>query len=568
MRKISEKYRTYAVCLILTAITLAVFWQVRNYNFINYDDREYITENQNIRCGLTLKGIKWAFTEPHFFMWHPVTSLSHMLDCQLFGLNPRGHHLTNLIFHIANSLLLFTILRQMTGALWRSAFVAAVFAIHPLNVESVAWVAERKTVLSGFFWLLTIAAYVRYVKRPRIANYLLVVLVFSLALMSKPMAVTLPFVLLLLDYWPLNRIENISFVQASLRQTIFRLVREKIPLFILSAICSSITLLAQRSGEVVVKLVDLPLHLRLTNMVLSYVKYIGKMVWPKGLAAFYPFNANELTSGWVLVALAFLLVASLRVIQLAPTCGYLPVGWFWFVGTLVPVIGIVQSGSQALADRYTYMPLIGLFIIVAWGGGDFFSKLTYRKVILSILAFTALSALTICTRFQVRYWQSGTTLFEHALKISKNDPVVLNKFATALAEEGRFEEAAEYYRIAVQLYKNPDSDMFYNIGCVYNNLGRYTEAVDAFRQAIKIDPRNIEAYCNLGTVYGQLGRYTEAIDTLRQAAQLRPDFAEVHYGLCVAYLMSGDKNSAVKEHEILKTLDPQKANTLLNLMSK
>ena len=567
MFETTDKQKLLLICAMLAVITFTAFKQVCYNDFINYDDREYITENQNIRNGLTLKGIKWAFTESHFFMWHPITSLSHMLDCELFDLKPGWHHLTSLTFHIASALLLFGILNTTTGRLWPSAFVAAVFALHPLNVESVAWAAERKSVLSGFFWMLTMIAYVRYAKRPGTANYLLLVLVFSLALMAKPITVTLPFALLLLDYWPLNRIEDISLAQASSRQTIFRLIREKIPLFILSAICSSITFLAQRSGEIVVKLVDLPLRLRLANAVLSYVKYIRKMFWPIDLAPFYAINTDELTTGWVLIILAFLIVVSIRVIRLMPNYRYLFVGWFWYLGTLVPVIGIVQVGDQALADRYAYVPLIGLFIIIAWGLDDILLKLRYRKIILGILALAVLAALTICTRLQVSYWQNSILLWAHALKVTGSNAVVHDNFATALAEKDRFSEAIEHYQIALQYRKNPGSDMLYNIGSVYNGLGRYPEAIEAFKRAIKINPRNAEAYCNLGTVYGQLGRYTEAIDALKQAAQLRPDLAEVHYGLCVAYLMSGDKNSAIKEYEILKILDAEKANLLLSLLN-
>jgi len=602
MREIPNKYWICTVYVILTAATLAVFWQVHAFDFVNYDDDKYVSENKHILTGLTLSNITWAFGEPHFFMWHPMTSLSHMLDCQLFGLNPGWHHTVSLLFHIVNALLLFTVLRRMTDRIWPSAFVAAVFALHPLNVESVAWVAERKSVLSGFFWILTMFTYVRYAKRPGIVNYLLVVLVFSLALMSKPITVTLPFALLLLDYWPLNRLENVSLTQASSRRTIFRLILEKIPLFILSALCSTITFLAQRSGGTIIELKNLPLRFRLANAVFSYLKYIGKMFWPTELTAFYPFKSEELSSVWVWVALAFFLVVSIIVVQLAKTCKYLPVGWFWYLGTLIPTIGIVQAGSQAMADRYAYVPLIGLFIIIAWGANDLLMKWRYRKIILRILAFAVLIVLTICTKFQVRYWQDSLALWEHALQITENEPSAHYHLAAALAQKGRFEEAAEHGRVALELRKTPNAEILSNMGSIYNNLGRYTEAIEAFVQALKVDPSYANAYVGLGNTFGKLGYHkeaeqaakqaikiepdlaeaysilgaayfsqndwTDAIETFRQAIRMQPDYAQAHYSLGLALLRSGDKNAALKQYQILKKLDAEKANMLLGLIQK
>jgi tetratricopeptide (TPR) repeat protein len=409
-------------------------------------------------------------------------------------------------------------------------------------------------------------------------------------------------VLLLLDYWPLNRLENISLKEPSSRQTIFRLAREKIPLFVLSAICSTITFLAQRSGGTVAELAKFPLGFRLANAVLSYAKYIGNTFWPKDLAVFYPLSGDELSSGWVLFPLAFLLVASIRVVQFAPNHRYLPVGWFWFLGTLVPVIGIVQSGSQALADRYAYIPLVGLFIITVWGFDEYFPKIRYRKAALGLLALMSLSALTICTRIQVRFWQNSITLWEQTLKVTQNNGAVHDNFATALAEKGRYEEAIEHYRIALKMLQNPNSDMLYNIGCVYSNLERYTEAVEPFRQAIKIKPDCIEAYIGLGKTLGMLGRHTEVIEVCQQAIKIKPDSAEAyfnlgaayisqsrwaeaieatkqavrikpasaqaHYNLGLAFLNAGDKNSALRQYDILKQLDPHFADALLRKIQK
>jgi len=390
MDKTSNKYWSLYICLALVLATFIAYEPMRHNGFVNYDDDVYVTENRNVNRGITAESVFWAFTNPHRSMWHPLTSLSHMLDCQLFGLVPFWHHLTSLLFHIAGTLLLFWILKRMTGAVWLSAFVAAVFALHPLNVESVAWVAERKSVLSSFFWMLTIAAYLRYAERPGIDRYLLVVLVFCLALMAKPMVVTLPFALLLLDYWPLGRFqwgrqsrEESSMQSESAKVSYrnspsWRLVVEKIPLFILSAVLSVITFIAQKSGGAVMWTDSLPLNFRIPNALVSYLTYIGKMFWPSRLAVFYP-HPRGTVSIWLAVVVALLLLAlSIWVIRSARSRRYLLVGWLWYLGTLVPVVGLVQAGGQARADRYMYLPMIGLLIIITWGLCELAAKWRYR----------------------------------------------------------------------------------------------------------------------------------------------------------------------------------------------
>ncbi len=383
--------REILICLFLVLATLTVYWQVGNYEFVNFDDDKYIIENFHVQKGLTRDSVIWAFTATHVSNWHPLTWLSHMLDFQLYGLNPSGHHLTNVFFHLVNTLLLFLVLKLMTGALWRSGLVAALFAVHPLHVESVVWVAERKDVLSTLFWMLTLWAYLGYTKRPGVKRYLVILLAFALGLMAKPMLVTLPFVLLLLDYWPLKRIElgqsAIGLPAASQPSTIankpgaqaFRLLLEKTPMFVLAAVSSVVTFIVQKSGGAVGALETYPFKIRMANALLSYVIYLKKMIWPQNLAVFYPHPGQSLPMWQAAGAGLLLVVVSIAVIRAGRRYPYLPVGWLWYVGTLVPVIGLVQVGDQAMADRYTYVSLIGLFIVVAWGVPDVARSWRYGK---------------------------------------------------------------------------------------------------------------------------------------------------------------------------------------------
>lgn len=368
--------RTFVVIMFLVVSAAGAYWGVKDNEFVNYDDDEYVTQNSHVQAGLTSEGIVWAFTTTHAANWHPLTWLSHMFDYQLFGPNPQGHHLTSLLLHILNSILLFLVLRRMTDALWQSAFVAVLFALHPLHVESVAWVAERKDILSTFFWILTMWAYVRYVERPGSTRYLMVALPLALGLMAKPMLVTLPFVLLLLDIWPLGRIDLSEYGDASRDKrdkrprtgiVLMRLAKEKIPLFALVAASCLVTFAAQRSGGAVQPMESLPFMDRVVNAIVSYFLYIEKMVWPTDMAFFYPYPVHTLPLWQPLGAGLLLLVITVLVIRTARRKPFLLVGWFWYLGTLIPVIGLVQVGGQAMADRYTYVPYIGLFMVVAWG---------------------------------------------------------------------------------------------------------------------------------------------------------------------------------------------------------
>ncbi len=558
MRKISEKHWPCFICLALTAVTLAVFWQVRTFDFINYDDDKYVSKNEHISTGLNWNNTIWVFTNQHVGNWHPLTGLSHILDCQLFDLKPGLHHLVNLLFHIANTLLLFIVLRQMTAAIWQSAFVAALFAIHPLHIESVAWISERKDVLSTCFWLLTMTAYFSYIKKPNAARYILALVLFALGLMSKPMLVTLPFVLLLLDYWPLNRMELKNGGQ------IFRLAREKIPFFILSVGSSIVTFNVQKSSGAVQQIELLPMMVRVTNAVVSYGKYLLKMIWPVRLAIFYPHPANRLPSWQILTAAVLLLVITVFVIRLSKKYRYLFVGWFWYVGTLVPVIGLVQVGAQAMADRYSYIPLIGLFIIVAWGANDLLIGWKYRKVVLGVLSITVVFILSIGTYLQTSHWRNSRTLFEHAVKVTNNNYVAYDYLGFVFVEQNKFDESVNLFRRAIQA--NPAyASAYNNLGFTYSNLGRYEEAIEAYKHAVKINPDLPDAYVNLGITYSELGRYEDTIEACEQVIKINPDYSKAYNSLGIAYDKLGRDQAAIEAYKKAITIEPNFAEAYNNL---
>jgi len=520
MREIPNKYWICTVYVILTAATFAVFWQVHSFEFTTCDDDRYVSENNHILTGLTLDNLAWAFKQSHSFMWHPITSISHMLDCQIFGLKAGGHHIVNLLFHIANTLLLFAVLRKMTGAFWKSAFVAAFFALHPLNVESVAWISERKNVLSAFFWMLTVAVYIRYAKNPKFANYLLVIFVFSLALMAKPITVTLPFALLLLDYWPLNRL------QIGNKQQIFRLVGEKIPLFLLSAVLCVITIAAQGGSDALQLNKLLPFSVRLENALVSYVTYIGKMIYPSRLSVFYPHPGASLPLWEPIVSFILLAAVSAGLLYLGRRKPYLIAGWFWYLGTLVPVIGLMQAGAQAMADRYAYVPLIGLFIIIVWGISDIFAGWEYRKIVLSLSAIVIISALSICTWIQTTYWQDSISLFERNLKvISRNIPKTHYHLAKALAQKDKINEAVEHLREAVRLdndWTAPMNSLAWFLA-VRKDAAFYNphKAVQLAQRACELtDYHDAAILDTLAVAYAAENRFSEAVDAAQKALKI------------------------------------------------
>ena len=524
-----------AIGLFLILATLVTFWKVGGHEFVTFDDNDYITDNPSVKAGLTLGGVVWAFTTTHASNWHPLTWLSHMVDCTVYGLDPAGHHVTNLLFHIANALLLFLVFRKMTGAIWESGFVAAVFALHPLHVESVAWVAERKDVLSTFFWMVTIWTYARYVKEPKVGRYLLALLVFALGLLSKPMVITLPLIMLLLDYWPLGRFQS--------GQGKGDLVLEKVPFFLLSVASSFLTFFAQQTGGTVKSLQFFPLEIRIANALVSYVKYIGKMIWPQHLAVLYPYP-GEFSIGQTAGAGLLLAGVSVLVIRAARRRPYLAVGWLWYLVTLVPVIGLVQVGMQAMADRYTYVPLVGLFIMVAWGFPGLLKEWRYRRIVLAGLGSLLVLILMIVTWVQVRCWQSSITLFHHTLEVTEDNFLIHNKLGNVLFQEGRIDEAMTYFREALRI--NPHFvEAENNMGNVLFRQGRIDEAVTHYREALRSAPDYADAHYNLGFALARQGKMAEAIAHYQEALRIKPDFAQARYNLGLALADQGKNEEAL-----------------------
>ncbi|MGD9383274.1 MAG: tetratricopeptide repeat protein [Desulfobacterales bacterium] len=518
--------------LLVLAIAIA-YIQVRNLDFVGYDDQLYITKNSYVQDGITLNGAIWAFTTDHDANWFPLTWLSHMLDCELYGLNPLGHHWTNLLLHMANTILLFLVLNLMTETLWRSAFVAFLFALHPLHVESVAWISERKDVLCTFFGMLTILAYCRYVKKPIIINYLLIILFLSMGLMAKPMLVTLPFVLLLLDFWPLQRFQYTNSSSKPGRiirsdfQEVFRLISEKIPLFIPVLVSSILTFMVQRSGGATRSLESFPLQIRIANAFVSYVKYVAKAVWPAHLSVFYPHPGKTFAEWQVFGALMMISMAVFFALRALKHYPYIAVGLFWYLGTLIPVIGLVQVGSQAMADRYTYIPLIGIFIIVAWGASDLTLKWHYQKIVLTVSAVIILSIMTVRTFVQVSHWENAVTLFENAVKIDSNNTLSHNNLGIALYDQGNIEKSAFHFREALRI------EPYYivarvNLARVLSAQGNLEDAIRHLREALKINPKHFMAHYQLGILLLKQKNIKEAYVHFAEVIKLNPDYAEAY----------------------------------------
>ncbi|MGP8198766.1 MAG: tetratricopeptide repeat protein [Limisphaerales bacterium] len=540
-----QRWRTPAVCLVLATITFAVFGQTAGFGFVNYDDDKYVYENPVVAQGLTFKGIVWAFTRTHSANWHPLTWLSHMLDCQLYGLHPGGHHLTNVLLHIAAVIALFLVLRQMTGALWRSAFVAAVFAIHPLRVESVAWVAEHKDVLSGLLFMLTMGAYVRYARRPwSPARYGLVVLLFAMGLMCKPMLVTLPLVLLLLDYWPLQRVEPLK---------LSGLLLEKLPLLALSSAACVATLLAQNRPMQSNQLYSLPL--RCANALVSCMVYLGQMVWPAGLAVFYPFPHDGLPS-WE-VALAGMLLAGLSAVAWVwrrKQPGML-VGWLWYLVMLLPVVGIIQVGDQAHDDRYTYLPQIGIYVAVTWLAAEWGAKWHAGRLAFGSIMTAVLAVFVVCAWIQTGYWKNSDELWTHALGYTTRNYRAHCNLGNALCDEGRVDEAITHYQEALQIQPN-QAEFHNNLGTAFRQEGRVDEAITQYQEALQIQPNEAEMRYNLGNALLQKGRVDEAIADYQKVLQIKPDYAEAHNNLAIALFQKGRVDDAITHYEQALQIQP------------
>jgi len=551
-------FHTLWICAALVLAAIAVYYQVWTYDFVNYDDPEYVYENRHIQAGLTFSTVKWAFTTGYAANWLPLTWLSLMLDWQFFGSNAGGYHITNLVFHIANTLLLFIVLKQMTQTLWQSAFVAALFALHPLHVESVAWVSERKDVLSIFFWILTMWAYVSFVGRPKISRYLLVVVFFALGSMSKPMLVTLPFVLLLLDYWPLERLNT--------KRSLPHLLIEKIPLFAMVIASCIITFIVQKEGKAVANLAGFSpeaLKICIYNAFISYIQYIIKMIWPARLAFFYPHPCRDVSGFFAGISAAVLLVATILILRACKKHRYLAVGWFWYLGTLVPVIGFVQVGSQAMADRYSYITLTGLFIIIAWGLPELLGKWLYRKISLWAFSLTVLSALAVLAHIQQRYWKNTITLCEHALKVTENNYEAHYCITDMLLEQGRIEEAIWHNTEALRIKPNY-TNALNGLGSALMKAGKIDEAMGYYKKAIEISPRSAISYIHFGEVLAAKGKFDEALSMYQKALQLSPD-VELYSNIGFVLAKSGKLEEAAKEYEKVLLIEPRNATAHKNL---
>jgi tetratricopeptide (TPR) repeat protein len=515
----SDRWLLLGICVALAAITWLVFGQTLRHDFVNYDDRDYVTKNAQVSRGVTLEGIVWAFTRVHSSNWHPLTWISHMLDCQFYGLNPWGHHLTNVLLHAANAILLFLLLRQMTGTMWRSAFVAAVFAIHPLRVESVAWVAERKDVLSGLFFILTLMAYGRYARAGSRARYIMVLVLFALGLMCKPMLVSLPLILLLVDYWPLNRLPSLSLADAENRKILARLLLEKVPMFLLVLASAAMTMIAQR--ESMLPIANAAFPARLANGALAYVDYISEMFWPKELAVLYPWYPQRLTPSHVTVAALVLAGISLGVF-LFRRRRYLVTGWLWYLIMLVPVIGIVHVGNQSHADRYTYLPQIGLYLLLAWGAFEMGARFVFYRVLLATVAVAALAALIFQARVQASYWQDGETLWSHALKATTQNIIAEANLGDALYAKGKETEAWMHFEKSLRINRHQPS-LLSSVGVFYLEAGRTVEALAHLQEAVEIEPKCEDAHYNLGNLYLKIGNGPEALVHYQRALDLDPD---------------------------------------------
>ena len=553
-----------AAGLVLAVIVL--YAPVAGHDFVNFDDGAYVYENAMVRAGLTWEGARWAFDSVHSSNWHPLTWLSHMLDSHFFGLDAGKHHLVSVLFHAANAALLFTALRWMTGALWPSLLVAALFALHPLRVESVAWISERKDVLSAFFWMLTMLAWIAYVRRASALRYALTLLCFSLGLLAKPMLVTLPFVLLLLDVWPLQRWRPWSEGAWPAR----RLLVEKIPLLLLSVAASGVTLQAQTLGNAVQSVDAIPVGARIANALVSYWLYLWKTLWPAGLACFYPHPAilpEDGSQSWALatfaagLALLAITVAVWKAMRRRP---YLAVGWLWYLGTLVPVIGLFQVGQQALADRYTYLPLIGIYLMIAWGLADLVVRWPRGRVAVHGLATLAVVSLAFLSHWQIEHWRNDLTLYEHAIRSTSRNFLAHNNLGKALDDLGDLERATAHFEQAVAI--KPDySEANYNLGTVLQRRGDLGGARTRYESALEYRPDYPEAHNNLGFVLARQGEADTALAHYHRAVEIRPGFAIVYLNIGNLHARRGDLSKAVASYERVLESYPDHGDAHFNL---
>jgi tetratricopeptide (TPR) repeat protein len=595
-----KKYSILLVCALLGLSTLIAYWPVKNHNFTILDDYDHIVNNPTVKNGLTYDGVTCAFTScaitNGIALWHPLTWLSLMLDYELYGLKPGGYHITNFLFHIANTILLFLILNLMTHALWRSAFVAMLFALHPLHVESVAWVTERKDVLSAFFGILTIGAYVLYSKRPGIARYAVMLFVFAFGLMSKSMLVTWPFVLLLLDYWPLKRFQQGRLPQKSLTAhpnpspgkpqkkinrnpvttegmpvhetaapykwpVIRRRIVEKIPLAVLSLLCSIITYDITLKAGALDKAT--PLIFRIENALVSYTTYIRKMFWPNDLCVIYPYP--DALSMWQIVGSVLVIISITGLaLRFARRFPYLPVGWFWYIGTLIPVIGLIQAGIQAMADRYTYLPLVGLFIVIAWGITDLTRKWRHQRPFLVISSGVLLLTLLTLTWSQLHLWSDNVLLYEHSLNKTKENTLIHRALGETWYRKGNLDKAILHERQVFQL-EPTNADAQYNLGIYLSEQGKITEAIDSFKEALRLKPNRFLAHDHLGKLLVLQGRNEEAMIHFQRAIQVAPKFFDAYIHLGDALASHGKLGEAADIYSRAIAVNPESAYAHYNL---
>jgi len=569
MKQIIEKQAVLLICLFLIVSTAAVYRQVASFDFVDFDDHKYVPENPMVQKGLTAESIRWAFTSTHASNWFPLTWLSLMLDRHLFGPGAGVFHRTNLILHIVNTLLLFFVLHSSTKLRWPAFFVASLFALHPLHVESVAWVTERKDVFSTLVWILTMLIYIRYCRcsRTKTVWYLLALSAMAMGLMAKPMLVTIPFVLLLLDYWPMERM-NLSLFARSNRpeaDTSLRgayksgpvfLIFEKIPFFILSAASSVVTLIVQKQTRAPIIL--LSFKDRIANALISYAGYIEKMLWPKNLAAFYPHPGSTLPAVKIIIAAAILAGISSVVVLFGSRKRYLVTGWLWYLGTLIPVIGLVQVGTQAMADRYTYIPLVGLFIMIAWLVYDLAVRIKLSEIFLVGLTLVVCIPLTLCTFRQAGYWRNSTTLFERALKVTSKNYVAHTGLGVALAQAGNTEKAVHHFNSALEI--KPDHiDAQFNLAKALAQQGKVSEAVEHYNKVLALNPEHADAYNELGLLLAGHGRLDEAVALYRRGLESNPEDVPLRSNLGVALIGQGKFDEAVTEFQVAVQHRPDSA---------
>jgi len=598
-KKISKRIGIRLILLLLITATISVYWQTNTFDFVTFDDDNYVSENPHVRQGLSLDNLIWAFNQTKTVKtyYHPLTWLSHMLDCQLFGLNPGAHHLVNLLIHTINAILLFLTFRLMTGSPWKSIFVAALFALHPMNVDSVAWISERKNLLSTMFWMLTMLAYTYYARRPSIYRYLAVFAGMAAGLLAKPMLVTLPCVLLLLDFWPLGRArlgqstpERLSDSGSVFQPAgITNLVIEKLPLLALSFLSIGLSVFTLQANNQMVEATAAPMNLRIQNAIVSYMAYLWKMVWPTKLAFFYPFPQTIPFWQPLLAALLIAAVTTLIFIRVRKS-PYLAVGWLWYMGTLLPVIGLVQGGLwPALADRWAYVPLIGIFIIIAWGVPELIPRHRFRQPGLAIAALIIVCVFWVFTWQQANHWKNSQTLYEHALRVTSGNYIAHNNLGNILILQNHYEEGMHHFRQAIEI-KTDYSPAALNLANVLSGLGHNDEAMRYYLQALKIQPYDAKthndlggalmiqgqeveamlhyqkalminpdyapAHCNIANALRDKGHNNEAITHYLKAIRIRPDDYKAHYNLGIAYLNTGNRPGAVASFRIALRLNP------------